>query len=247
MNYADIVSWQGIKQGHGELLMTFMMLKNLACCVAGGGDWTETPSSMNGSPTPMSPYTDGSHCSPMAVSSPASAALLPQQQHQQAVQQSLLRNLRISASGELTTSGGCGVAGSWQPINSSPPGSTSASCDTLSLSLTSLDPGALSTAHSQLLSQQQAAQANMEQMVTGLRAGGSELSFSSSFDGKGGVKGLLSAGVSFLAGGCWKLQRLHARYSWCGYDRLCMFLSSAHGRLANISSPRLAVLLVPLT
>jgi hypothetical protein len=142
----------------------------------------------------------------MAVSLPASAALLPQQQHQQAVQQSLLRNLRISASGELTASGGGGAANSWQPnntgsSNNSAPGSTSASCDTLSLSLTSLDPGALSTAHSQLLSQQQAAQANMEQMVCGLRAGGSELSFSSSFDGKGGVKGLLSAGVSFLAGG----------------------------------------------
>jgi hypothetical protein len=144
----------------------------------------------------------------MAVSSPASAALLPQQQHQQAVQQSLLRNLRISASGEITTSGGGGggAASGWQPNpagsgNNSAPGSTNASCDTLSLSLTSLDPGALSTAHSQLLSQQQAAQANMEQMVSGLRTGGSELSFSSSFDGKGGVKGLLSAGVSFLAGG----------------------------------------------
>ncbi|KAF6259953.1 hypothetical protein COO60DRAFT_1700595 [Scenedesmus sp. NREL 46B-D3] len=174
----------------------------------GGGDWTETPSSMNGSPPPMSPFTtDGSHCSPMAVASPAAAALLPQQQHQQAVQQSLLRNLRVSASGELTTGSGSGTANSWQPANSSnnntAPGSGGlhASCDSLSLALTSLDPEALSSAHSQLLAQQQVAQANMEQMVSGMRAGGSELSFSSSFDGKGGVKGLLSAGVSFLAGG----------------------------------------------
>jgi hypothetical protein len=155
----------------------------------------------------MSPFTDGSHCSPIAVASPAAAALLPQQQHQQAIEQNLLRNLRISASGELTNSGGGGTAHSWQPPNNDPTvnstpvsAGVNASCDSLSLSLTSLDPEALSNAHSQLLSQQQAAQANMEQMVSGMRTGGSELSFSSSFDGKGGVKGLLSAGVSFLAG-----------------------------------------------
>jgi hypothetical protein len=156
----------------------------------------------------MSPFTDGSHCSPIAVASPAAAALLPQQQHQQAIEQNLLRNLRISASGELTNSGGGGTAHSWQPSNNNDPtvnstpvsAGVNASCDSLSLSLTSLDPEALSNAHSQLLSQQQAAQANMEQMVSGMRTGGSELSFSSSFDGKGGVKGLLSAGVSFLAG-----------------------------------------------